>query len=562
MKKKILAVLLTAAFGLSGCAKTEDYSDKTVNVVDMGGSSGSASSSIPDVLYSSSSDMISSSQSSSSASSKVQSSSSSSSKEQSSSSSSSKEQSSSSSSSKVQSSSSSSSKVQSSSSSSSKVQSSSSSSSKVQSSSSSSSKVQSSSSSSSKVQSSSSTSSKVQSSSSTSSKAPVSSDTASSPVPNTPPDVPKNDYEPLNYDEIRGVWISYLELNSMSNSTESAFRKSISAVFDNCADLGINTVYVHARSHGDAFYSSSLFPRTKFIGGSYDALKIAVEEAHKRNLSIHAWINPLRACAKSDVSREKGYKIGEWIDGGTRAVLVNGYYYLNPAYDEVVQLIADGVTEIVSNYDVDGVHIDDYFYPTTAASFDAEAFKNSGYSSLSDFRFANCDKFVSSIYKAMKNVNQNLLFSVSCQGNINNNYVYMYADVKKWCSQKGYLDIIMPQVYFGFKHKTQPFEKCCKEWDAIARKGNVPLVIGVAASNIGLDAGGYAGAEGSEGRNEWINDKEILARQYISARELECYSGICLYSYNSLFKPQNAVKAQVEEEKEALKNAFAKNGDQ
>lgn len=365
----------------------------------------------------------------------------------------------------------------------------------------------------------------------------------------------------MNYDEIKGVWISYLELNSMSSSTETAFRNSIGAVFDNCVDLGVNTVFVHARSHGDAFYSSSLFPRTKYVGGSYDPLQIAVEEAHKRKLSVHAWINPLRGCAKSDASREKGYKIGEFIDGGTRAVLVNGYYYLNPAYDEVTKLIADGVTEIVSNYDVDGVHIDDYFYPTTSSSFDAEAFKNSGYSSLSSFRLANCDKLVSSIYKAVKNVNSTVLFSVSPQGNVQNNYSYMYADVRKWCSEPGYLDIIMPQVYFGFKHKTQPFEKCCKEWSAIALKGNVKLVIGIAASDIGQDAGSYAGEAGSEGRLEWINDKEILARQYLFSRELECYSGVCLYSYNSLFKPSLKVKAQVDAEKTALQNAFAKNGD-
>ena len=337
----------------------------------------------------------------------------------------------------------------------------------------------------------------------------------------------------------------------MASSTESAFRKSISEAFDNCVDFGINTVYVHVRSHGDAYYSSSLFPRTKYLGGSYDALKIIIEEGHKRKLSIHAWLNPLRACSKADVSRQSGYKIGSWVGGGTRAVLVNDYYYLNPAYDEVINLIADGVTEIVTNYDVDGIHIDDYFYPTTAASFDEKAFKESGYSSLSAFRFANCDKFVSAIYSAVKKVNKTMLFSVSCQGNLNNNYTAMYADVKKWCSQPGYLDIIMPQIYFGFNNQSQPFVKCSSEWDAVAKAGNVPLVIGVAASKIGLDDK-FAGT----GNQEWKTDKEILARQYLASRELESYGGYCIYSYNSIFKPSSAVKAQVEAEKEALKSVF------
>ena len=527
MKNKLLAVLLAVALGTCGCAEMSDENSKTVNIVDLGGAKSSSSSAVfsSSSFFStefSSTDIPQSSSDVLDPLSPV-----------------------------LLSSSSSSSDVSNSSTSSSHSSGLSFSSSKSSSLSSSSFKSSSSSSSSSKSSSSSSFSFKSSSSSSSSSNPSSSSSVVK------PPAVPSNDYKALNYNEIRGVWISYLDIYSIYSSSESTFRESLGKIFDNCVDLGVNTVYFHARSHGDAFYNSSLYPRTKYVGGNYDPLQIAVEEAHKRKLSIHAWINPLRACSSGDAQRESSYKIGEWIGTGTHAILVNGFYYLNPAYDEVIKLIADGVTEIVSNYDVDGVHIDDYFYPTTDKSFDEQAFKASGYKSVSDFRFANCDKLVSSIYKAIKNVNQTMLFSVSPQGNVNNNYVYMYADVKKWCSEKGYLDIIMPQVYFGFNNKSQPFEKCCAEWDAIARKGNVKLVIGVAAANIGEEGSIYAG---TEGKYEWINDKKILARQFLSARKLECYSGICLYSYNSLFKPTEKVKAQVEEEKDALKNAF-KNGE-
>ena len=252
------------------------------------------------------------------------------------------------------------------------------------------------------------------------------------------------------------------------------------------------------------------------------------------------------------MQRENGYKIGEWIGSGTKAVLVGSYYYLNPAYDDVIKLIADGVAEIVSNYDVDGVHIDDYFYPTTDKSFDEQAFNASGYSSLSDFRFANCDKLVSSIYSAIKNVNNTMLFSVSPQGNISNDYQVLYADVKKWCSEKGYLDIIMPQIYYGFNNKSQPFEKCCSEWNDIVKQGNAKLVIGVAVYKIGTEDA-WAG---TQGKNEWINDENILARQFMSAKQLDSYSGLCLFSYSSLFKPGGNVKDKVEKEREALKNAF------
>ena len=88
------------------------------------------------------------------------------------------------------------------------------------------------------------------------------------------PDEPigTNSYKTLNYSEVRGVWISYMELAELSSGSESEFRDSLGDVYDNCVSLGINTVFVHVRSHGDAYYNSAYFPRTKYIGGSYDQI--------------------------------------------------------------------------------------------------------------------------------------------------------------------------------------------------------------------------------------------------------------------------------------------------
>lgn len=405
--------------------------------------------------------------------------------------------------------------------------------------------------------SSSSSSSKTSSSSisSSSSSASLSSSTSVSskvdPKPDTPPAV--NTYKPLNYTEVKGVWISFLEIREMPSNSPAEFRKAIGDVYDNCVSLGINTVYVHARSHGDAYYNSELFPYTKYLSGGFDALEIMIDEAHKRNLSFQAWINPLRACEAKDVSRQDGYLIGKWIKDGKRAVNVNGVYYLNPAYDEVVKLIADGAAEIVSNYDVDGLHIDDYFYPTTAASFDRDAFKNSSYDKLSDFRFANCDKFVKELYKTVKACNPNAVFGISCQGNLQNNYDYMYADVKKWCTEKGYTDYIMPQIYFGFENATQPFAECVKTWDNLALGGNkIPLIVGITFSKLGAEDT-WAG---SSGKCEWITDKEIIKRQFLESMEQQAYGGVCLFSYKNIFTPAASVKAQVNAEVEALKTVF------
>lgn len=408
----------------------------------------------------------------------------------------------------------------------------------------------------------------VQSSSSSSSSKPVeeppgisSSSTSSSsvatsePIPEPPaPVIPSgsNAYQTLNYSEVKGVWISYIELAGLKSDSESAFRAAIGDVYDNCANLGLNTVYVHVRSHSDAYYNSAYYPRTKYIDGSYDPLPVMIEEAHKRGLSFQAWINPLRGCSVGDIGREKGYALYDWAGGETKLVEVNGYYYLNPAYDEVTQLIANGAAEIVANYDVDGLHIDDYFYPTTEEWFDRSAYLESSYNDLSDFRFANCDKLVSSLYNAVKSANSTALFGVSPQGNYLNNYAYMYADVEKWCTQSGYLDYIMPQVYFGFKNAAQPFETVIQKWDSVASKGKVPLIIGLAPSKIGSEDGWG----GTNGRREWIDDKDILKRQFLSSAETMSYGGICLYSYNSMFNPAYDVRDQVNDEVAALKSAI------
>lgn len=392
----------------------------------------------------------------------------------------------------------------------------------------------------------------IESSSSSLSSSSSSQTSCSSSTPELPPaDFGVNNYRALNYSEVRGMWISYIDLAGILSGTESDFRSGISYIYDNCKSLGINTVYVHVRSHGDAYYSSDFFPRTKYLGGTYDPLDVMIEEAHERGLSFQAWINPLRGCAVSDIERESGYPMYNWAGGETRLVQVGSYYYLNPAYSEVVELIADGAREITANYDVDGVHIDDYFYPTTDSYFDSTAFSQSGLSSLSEFRLANCDKLVSSLYKAVKQGNSSAIFGVSCQGSIYNNYNYMYADVKKWCTESGYIDYIMPQIYYGFKNSAEPFEECVNTWNNLAYTGNIPLIVGITSAKLGLEDK-WAG----DGSREWITDEDILKRQFLVSRELSAYGGIGIYSYGAVFNADYSVQSQVDREIEALKAAM------
>lgn len=366
-----------------------------------------------------------------------------------------------------------------------------------------------------------------------------------------------NTYNALNYHEQKGIWISYLEYDSiMKNKSASSFRKTIAGYFDNIKDLSFNTVYVQVRAYGDAYYNSKLFPSGDRFNGtmgtseSYDALQIMIEEAHSRGLSVHAWINPMRLMTESQISSlSDKYTVKQWYSDsdkkGKYIVYSGGRWYLNPAYKEVRQLIADGITEIVSGYDVDGVQIDDYFYPVTDASFDKSAYSASGTDiSLYNWRINNVNKMVKSLYKAVHNANSTVVFGISPQGSVENNYSTLYADVKTWCSSSGYCDYILPQVYFGFDNAALPYESTVAQWNKMVSGSGVKLVIGLAGYKIGaVDT--YAGASG---KNEWINSSDIISRQMSCAAELSNYGGVAIFRYGSIFEPASDVASQVSKE--------------
>lgn len=371
--------------------------------------------------------------------------------------------------------------------------------------------------------------------------------------------VGSNSYQALNYREVKGVWISYIELSSvLMGKTESQFTAAIRQMYGNCVDMGLNTVYVHVRSHGDAYYNSDYYPWSRYVTGTagqaptFDPLTIMVNEAHAMGLSFQAWINPYRLNSVSDMPKiSSRYLSGEWYStsNGDRISAVDSYYYLNPGYEEATDLIAAGAKEIVVKYNVDGIHIDDYFYPTTDSSFDSKAFASSGYSSLSRFRTDNCSKMVKALYNAVKSGNSTAVFGVAPQGNIQNNYNMMYADVKTWCSQYGYIDYIAPQIYFGFKNSVQPFETVLADWQSMVSGTNVKLISGLGVYRLGSEDG-YGG---SDGRYEWINDTEIIKRQIQASESKSNYSGFILYSYNYVFNPPSSVSA-INAEMKAVKD--------
>ena len=358
-----------------------------------------------------------------------------------------------------------------------------------------------------------------------------------------------NVYQPMNYQVQKGIWISYIDLAPMLTGTsEKEFTQNFDTACKNVSGLGFNTIYVHLRPFGDALYDSKLFQKSKYLSDSqdFDPLKIMTEVAHKYKLSFHGWINPLRCeTAENLENTSDSYQIKKWYKNMDSSDIIgqvegDGHLWLNPAYEEVRNLIAEGAKEIAENYDVDGIHYDDYFYPTTDKSFDEQCFsEKSGNQSLDEWRMDNISQMCAEIYSAVKSVNIDISVGISPQGNIENNYNYMYADVKKWGSQEGYADYIVPQIYFGYENESKPFEQTLKDWQDIVTCEKVSLVPGLGAYKIMSDS-------------EFEENRGIIAEQISDCLDKYKCTGAAVYTYGSLFTPEEKFASRIAAENKLI----------
>lgn len=362
--------------------------------------------------------------------------------------------------------------------------------------------------------------------------------------------------KPKDKGELRGIWISYLDYeNLIAGKNKSDSKESFEQAFSNIKDMGLNTVFVQVRPFADALYNSNYFPWSHVImgeqavGPEYDPLELMIQVGHSMDLEIHAWINPYRVQLPGrpeTLSEENLAK--KWLDSGSDNVIQTSEgIFFNPASTETIDLVLDGVEEILNGYDVDGIHFDDYFYPTTDASFDSKSYKeyqsNGGDLELSQWRIENVNTLVQKTYSLVKQINADIVFGISPQGSIENNYNSQYADVKTWCENNGYIDYIMPQIYYGYENEAHPYTEAILEWDSITKDSTVDLYIGLASYKIGL-TDKWAGT----GADEWTVNNDVLMRQVIDARTLNNYNGFVLYRYDSIFRPDNNVSDNINAE--------------
>ncbi len=355
--------------------------------------------------------------------------------------------------------------------------------------------------------------------------------------------------------EMRGVWFSYQDYKSnLFALNESDYRLKADEICKNIADDGFNTIIFHARAFSDAFYDSTIFPYSRFVCGEagvspgYDPFTIMCETARRRGLDIHAWINPYRIGAPTNVTHSSVPLVWREQYGDERVCEYNGGLYFNPASADARDYIIKGVCEIVSKYDIDGIHFDDYFYPTADESFDKSSYTASGSKDdLASWRLENVNTLIRDTYKAIKSINPDVLFGISPNADIEKNYSTLFADVKTWCTEEGYADYITPQIYFGFTNSVLPFNETANRWIDLCTYPD--LYIGMAPYKSGLEDK-WAG----EGKTEWIDNTDILARQLRYLRNRDNCDGVMMFSYSSLWGDNVTDNAKAE--LEGIKKVF------
>lgn len=344
-------------------------------------------------------------------------------------------------------------------------------------------------------------------------------------------DTPKSD------EEMRGVWVSYMELSmeNESSKTQKAFEDKFTEIAQKCRESGFNTLIVQVRPFCDALYKSSYFPWSHILTGTqgenpqYDALQIMCDICKENNLKIHAWINPYRV--SSNETPKKLSDNNPYIKNSEIGIKTDNGIFLDPSNETAQQLISDGVKEIAENYDVDGIQFDDYFYPTEDESFDKkqyeayiEKYGKENSMSLDNWRMQNVNTLICKVYRTIKSVDSSVEFGISPQGNIGNNDG-LYADVKSWCTCKGFADYICPQIYFSLENPALTFEDCLNSWTSLDFDENVKLYVGL---------GGYKAGNGEYDEETWLLSDSILADEYDILRNNKSVRGFMLYSYNSL----------------------------
>ncbi|ACL76563.1 family 10 glycosylhydrolase [Ruminiclostridium cellulolyticum] len=361
-------------------------------------------------------------------------------------------------------------------------------------------------------------------------------------------------------EDLRGVWIasvSNIDFPSKPGISAEKQKKELDDIISNAQYMGLNAIFFQIRPTGDALYKSTIFPWSAYLTGKqgkendngFDPLAYIIEQAHKKGIQIHAWINPLRL-SMGTTSNPTG-NINVLSDNHParkipEAVVAapTGQLYLDPGNPAAIKLITDGVAEIVKNYDVDGIHFDDYFYPSKSEGKGVDFNDSASYAKYKgsfknkdDWRRNNINTLVKSTYNTVKNIKPSVQFGISpfaiwsnkdrnkegsdTQGGISTYYDH-YADSKKWVKE-AYIDYIAPQIYWNIGFKVADYSVLVNWWKNVCRGTKVKLYVGHAAYKI----------NDTTQSNDWLDPLQI-PKQIAYNRKSNSVDGSIFYGYSKL----------------------------
>ncbi len=369
------------------------------------------------------------------------------------------------------------------------------------------------------------------------------------------------DYASVQEEGMRGLWVATvgnIDYPKTATTDPVTLKREAIAILDDAQRLGMNTVFLQVRPTADALYSSELFPWSAYLTGDqgvapadgFDPLAFWTEEAHARGMELHAWINPYR------VTRSTTGNLNDALDSLSKDHIVRQHpeyvvahgnnLYFDPAKEAVRALIADGVAEIIENYDIDGIHFDDYFYPGRDFNDDRSyALLNRGNLSRDDWRRDNVNRMIEQVYDRIKDLDPEVSFGLSPFGiwaneqdvpggsatRGNSSYSAHYADTLAWI-EGGYVDYIAPQIYWHNGFEIADYGVLQSWWREQVRGSDVALYIGQAAYRT-------VGASSSD---PWYGASELLRQLRMNEASGEV-DGSIFFSYRSFLNNPRVFEA-------------------
>ncbi|EIL84154.1 hypothetical protein BAME_27870 [Bacillus sp. M 2-6] len=363
--------------------------------------------------------------------------------------------------------------------------------------------------------------------------------------------------------EMRAVWVASvynLDWPSKKGLPRDEQKQEFIQLLDDIKAMNMNAVIMQIKPTADAFYPSKFGPWSEYLTGTqgkdpgYDPLEFMIEEAHKRGLEFHAWFNPYRITMNhTDLNRlsadHPARAHPEWT------IAYGNQLYFNPGIPDAQDFIVDGIEEVVKNYDIDAVHMDDYFYPNKIAGVpfpDQETYETYGqkFTHIEDWRRDNVNELVKQINNTIKKEKPYVKFGISPFGvwrNIKDdptgsnttagmtNYDDLYADTREWIQQH-HIDYITPQIYWSIGFQPAAYDVLTKWWSNEVKGQPVHLYIGQATYKI------------NQNSDPAWSDPEEYFRQIELNRQSQLVQGSMHFSLKDINRnPLNVKKRLIEE---------------